>query len=147
MSFVHQSLVFLHVVTAAAWFGLSLRLGAQARLAASGAHAIVEEGRHTVRLLNLFMLMTFVFSMGALLLGGGYPGQMQYHIASALIVVLVAFQYFLIRPAWGKLGSMVAAGEEAGPAARRIGMFAGLGHTIWLIMLILMFWNRFAAAM
>jgi len=147
MSFLHQSLVLLHVITAAAWFGLSLRLGPQARLAASGAAAVVEDGQHTVRLLNLFMLLTFAFSMGALGLGGGYVGQMRYHIASALIVVLLAFQYFLIRPAWGRLARLAAAGESAEPAARRIGMYAGLGHLIWLILLVLMFWNRFAAAL
>ena len=147
MSLLHQSLVLLHIVTAAAWFGLSLRLGPQARLAASGATAVVEDGQHTIRLLNLFMLLTFVFSMGALLLGGGYPGQIQYHIASALIVVLLAFQYFLIRPAWGRLVRLAAAGESAIPAASRIGMYAGLGHLMWLILMVLMFWNRFAAAL
>ena len=145
MSLLHQLLVLLHVVTAAAWFGLSLRLGRQARLAAAQGPAVVEDGSHSVRLMNLFMLLTFVFSMGALFLGGGYAGQMQYHIASALIVVLLAFQYLLIRPAWGKLARLVEAGEATGPLVRRLGMYAGIGHLMWLILLVLMFWNRFLA--
>ena len=150
MSFLHQSVVFLHVITAAAWFGMSLRLGAQARLAASGNAAIVEDGQQTVRLLNLFMLLTFVFSMAAFLLGGGYAGQVQYHIASTLILVLLAFQYLLIRPAWNKLTIAVTSGDstESGSLwSRRIAVYAGVSHMIWLILLILMFWNRFTAAL
>ncbi len=145
MDFLWQLLIFLHVVTAAAWFGLSLRLGSQARLAAAGESAILEEGAHAVRLMNLMVLLTFVFSMGALLLGGGYPSQMQYHVASLLIVLLAVVQFALIRPAWARLGTEVKEGKEA--SARRVAMFAGIGHLMWLVMLVLMFWNRFAAVL
>ena len=147
MAFLHPTFLFLHVATAAAWFGLSLRLGGHARLAASGVHEVAEDGKHTVRLLNIFMLLTFIFSMGALMLGGGYPGQMQYHIASVLIVVLLVLQYAFIRPAWGRLVVHVAAGENADSIARRIQMFIGIGHFIWLLLLVLMFWNRFGSVL
>ena len=145
MALLHQLLIFLHVVTGAAWLGLSLRLGNQARLAAAGESAVLAEGGHAVRLMNLMVLLTFIFSMGALLLGRGYPGQMQYHVASLLIVFLVVVQYALIRPAWGRLGSGTE--EEKGRVARRVAMFAGIGHLIWLVLLVLMFWNRFVAVL
>ena len=143
MGFLQQLLIFLHVVTAAAWFGLSLRLGRQALLAAAGESAIMEEGAFAIRLMNLMVLLTFVFSMGALFLGGGYPGQMQYHVASLLILVLVAVQYALIRPAWARLDAEAAKRQAA---CRQVAIFAGIGHLIWLVLLVLMFWNRFAIA-
>jgi len=148
MDIVHALLVMLHVITAAAWFGIALRLGAQGRKVASYGDdnhetrlALAAEGSHSVRLMGIFLLLTFVFSMGILALGGGYPDQTQYHIASALIVVLIATHYFLIRPAWMRLSSD---SDSAKGAAKRLVMGVGMGHLIWLTLIVLMFWNRFS---
>ena len=148
-------LILLHVLTASAWFGLSMRLGSQAKLAATGQLAVAVDGLRTVSLMGILLIATFVFSMALLMAGNGYPGQMQYHAASALIVVLLGIQFVFLRPAWKRLHTAVAAGnnntesetngDEASMHARKISMYAGVGHLFWLVLLVLMFWNRLVA--
>lgn len=151
MNFILQLFIFLHVLTAAAWFGLGLRLAGQARTAldAEGAVglALARDIGRTVNLMGTFILLTFLFSMMVLGLGGGYAGQLQYHVASLLIVLLTVVQLWLIRPAWKGLHQAVEDGGNGARHARRMAMATGVGHLLWLLILVLMFWNRFAAAM
>ena len=148
-------LILLHVLTASAWFGLSIRLGSQAKLAATGQMAVAVDGLRTLSLMGIMLIATFVFSMALLMAGNGYPGQMQYHAASALIVVLLGIQFVFLRPAWKRLYTAVETGNndtesennggEASMHARKISMYAGIGHLFWLVLLVLMFWNRLIA--
>ncbi|MXW83141.1 MAG: hypothetical protein F4246_10845 [Rhodothermaceae bacterium] len=148
-------LILLHVLTASAWFGLSIRLGSQAKLAATGQMAVAVDGLRTLSLMGIMLIATFVFSMALLMAGNGYPGQMQYHAASALIVVLLGIQFVFLRPAWKRLCTAVEAGninaesettgDDASMHARKISMYAGIGHLFWLVLLVLMFWNRLIA--
>ena len=140
MTLIHQLLIFLHIVTAAAWFGLGLRLARQAR---SSDRAVVEDAWRGVNLMGWMLWLTFAFSMGILLLGGGYPGRVEFHVASLLIVVLLALHYAVLRPNWRKLLQ-----DDPAPsgAAGRIAMASGMGHLIWVALLTLMLWNRLAAA-
>lgn len=137
--------VLLHVITAAGWFGLALAFGGAARRAAAGAGAaLVEEGTKNVKMMNVFILLTFVFGLLAFLLGGGFAAYgPQYHTSLLLIFILVLIQYVLIGPGWKKVP---LGGDEAGSARKRIGLGIGLGHLLWLIVLILMLWNRFPLA-
>ena len=146
MSLLFQILVLLHVITAAAWFGLALRLPAQARLAASGEQAVANDGARAVQLMGIFLLLTFVFAMAVLFLGGGYAGQIQYHIASGLIVLMLVLQFVFIGPAWSRMQSAVSAGEDATGMVSSVAMFTGIGHLFWLVLIVLMFWNRFVSA-
>jgi len=149
---VHTVLIILHVLTASAWFGLSLRLGNQAKFAATGQPAVAMDGSRTLALMGIMLMATFVLSMTLLAVGGGYPGLVQYHIASALIIVLLAIQFVFLRPAWSKLRAAVdsnlqserSMGDAVTRNSRKISMFAGMGHLIWVILLVLMFWNRFS---
>lgn len=148
-------LIILHVLTASAWLGLSMRLGSQAKLAATGQMAVAVDGLRTMSLMGVMLIATFVFSMTLLMAGNGYPGQMQYHAASLLIVFLLVIQFVFLRPAWRRLNTAVEAGStnaeaetngsEASMHARKISMYAGIGHLFWLILLVLMFWNRLIA--
>ncbi|MYF63285.1 MAG: hypothetical protein F4183_02195 [Rhodothermaceae bacterium] len=148
-------LILLHVLTASAWFGLSIRLGSQAKLAATGQMAVAVDGLRTVSLMGIMLIATFVFSMALLMAGNGYPGQVQYHAASALIVVLLGIQFVFLRPAWKRLHTAVefgnnnteseTNGDEASMHARKISMYTGVGHLFWLVLLVLMFWNRLIA--
>ena len=151
MGFLFQACVFLHIIAAAAWFGLGLRLASQARAALAGerevALALCDDAARAVRLMGIFIVLAFVFSMGALGLGGGYSGQFQYHTASMLIVVLIVVQYGLIRPAWNGLRAAITSSEDGVLYSRRVAMTVGIGHLIWLILLTLMFWNRFKAVL
>ena len=147
MAFLHVLLIVLHVITAAAWFGMAIRLVGQARLVqqldASPGTLVANDGARAVRLMGIFALLTFVFSMGVLFLGGGYVGQAQYHIASLLIVILVAVQYVLIAPAWKGFSHAAALGDNTDKYRKRLAMGIGTGHLLWLTLVILMFWNRF----
>ena len=149
MGVVHQSLVFLHVLTGAAYFGLGLRLAGQARTVAGvrgdGAVLLSRDMGGTIRQMSIQIALTFVFSMAALGLGGGYAGQGQYHVASLLIVVLLVLQFWVIQPAWKRLHTRVEGGDECAVYARRLAMGSGIGHLVWVMILVLMFWNRFGA--
>ena len=138
-------LVLLHVISAAGWFGLALAIGGMARRAAAGAGApLVEEGSKTVKLMNVFIVATFVFGLLAFFLGGGFSAYgPQYHTSLLLVAILVAVQFFLIRPAWS---SLTLDGPAAQSARKRISMGTGMGHLIWLIVLVLMFWNHYPLA-
>lgn len=138
-------LVVLHVITAAGWFGLALAIGGMARRAAAGSAApLIEGGAQTVKLMNIFIVLTLVFGLLAFFIGGGFGAYgPQYHTSLLLIVVLTAVQFFVIQPAW----SSIAEGGTSAPAAKkRISMGTGAGHLIWLIVLILMFWNHYPLA-
>ena len=145
--------VILHVITAAAWFGLGLRLGGRARAVtnarAEAAQALADDAAGTVRLMNIFVVLTLVFGLCAFFAGGGFAAYSPvYHTSILLIVVLVSLQLFLIRPAWNRLQSS-AGSEDSGAlesARKRIAMSTGIGHLCWLVMLVLMFWNKLAAA-
>lgn len=151
MTLLLQISVLLHVLTAAAWFGLGLRLAGQARTAldASGevGLALARDMGRTVNLMGTFVLLTFLFSMMVLGLGGGYGGQLQYHVASLLIVLLTVLQLWLIRPAWKGLHDALEGSGNGARYARRLAMFTGIGHLLWLVILVLMFWNRFTQAL
>lgn len=135
-------LVMLHVIFAAGWFGLALAIGGMARRAAAGAGApVVEEGSKTVRLMNVFIIATFVFGLLAFLLGGGFGSYgPQYHTSLLLVAILIAVQFLVIRPAWS---TFAVDGSAAQSASKRIAMGTGIGHLIWLIVLVLMFWNHY----
>ncbi|MCY3629970.1 MAG: hypothetical protein OXI05_02530 [Bacteroidota bacterium] len=153
MILLKNLLLILHVLTAAAWFGLSLRLGSQAKFAVAGHPAVAVDGSRTISLMGIMIFLTFVFSMSLLMVGGGYPGQIQYHIASGLIVLLLGIQYLLLRPFWNSLRTAVESASDSevseqsekqvASRARSIAMTAGVCHLLWFTILILMFWNRF----
>lgn len=147
-------LVILHIITAAAWFGLGLRLAGQARkvLASDGdvRIALAEEGQRSVWLMNVFILLTLVFSVGAFIAGGHFDTYgPAYHSALTLIVLLTLDQLVVIHPAWKTLLSYAtreADTEAAEGAKTKIAIGTGVGHLLWLILLGLMFANRLTAA-
>lgn len=155
MPLIITLLILLHVLTASAWFGLSIRLGSQAKLAATGQIAVAVDGLRTVSLMGVMLIATFVFSMALLMAGDGYLDQMRFHAASTLIVVLLGIQFVFLRPAWKRLHAAVEMGNnntesgtngnEASVHARKISMYTGIGHLFWLVLLVLMFWNRLIA--
>lgn len=149
-------LVILHIITAAAWFGIGLRLTGQARavLEQSGdaRHALAEDGQQSVWLMNLFVVLTLLFSLGAFVAGGHFSVYgPPYHTAVLLIVILTLDQLFVIRSGWSTLHALA---QEASPdeqalesAKKRVAIGTGVGHLLWLVLLGLMFADRFAAAL
>lgn len=136
--------VILHIVTAAAWFGLALPLSRRGRLVAAGGPAaapLAEEGNRTVTMLGVFAVLTFVFGLVALFLGGGFGAYgPQYHTSMLLILILIGVHYGLVRPGWNALRAGDAGGQK------RVAMGTGIGHLLWLVILVLMFWTYLTAA-
>jgi len=144
-------LVILHIITAAAWFGIGLRLAGQARtvLDQSGTAraALAADGARSVWLMNLFIVLTLLFSVGAFIAGGHFEVYgPAYHSAITLIVILTLVQLFVIRPGWNTLQAN-ADPETGDPDAaesgrQRVAIGTGVGHLLWLVLLVLMFWDR-----
>jgi hypothetical protein len=150
------TLVILHIITAAAWFGIGLRLAGQARtvLSLDGAaqKTLAEDGQQSVRLMNIFILLTLVFSLGAFVAGGHFSTYgPAYHSAVTLIVLLTLDQLVVIRPAWNTLLAYANGEETSDDAAQsaksKVAIGTGVGHLIWLVLLGLMFANRIVAAL
>jgi hypothetical protein len=151
-------LVILHIITAAAWFGLGLRLAGQARsvlsLDGDAQAALADDGQQSVRLMNIFVVLTLVFSIGAFVAGGHFNTYgPAYHSAVTLIVLLTLDQLVVIRPAWATLHSFAGASgsgsvsaDDAQSAKTRVAIGTGVGHLIWLVLLGLMFVNQLTAA-
>ena len=150
-------LVILHIITAAAWFGLGLRLAGQARTVldreGDARTALAEDGAQSVWLMNMFIVLTLVFSLGAFVAGGHFTTYgPAYHSAVTLIVLLTLDQLLVIRPGWATLqayatGSADTTEDDAQSAKTRVAIGTGVGHLIWLVLLGLMFVNRFSAAL
>lgn len=147
-------LVVLHIITAAAWFGLGLRLAGQARgvVNAEGdaQAALVDDGAQSVWLMNIFIVLTLLFSISAFIAGGHFAAYgPAYHSAVTLIVLLTIDQLWIIRGGWNNLQAAVADGasDALSSAKTRVAIGTGVGHLIWLVLLVLMFANRLVGAL
>jgi hypothetical protein len=146
-------LVILHIITAAAWFGIGIRLTGQARSVlehdGDAQRALVEEGNQSVWFMNLFIVLTLVFSLSAFITGGHFARYgPAYHSAVTLIVLLTIDQLWVIRGGWSALSEAVDAGttDALNSAKKRVAIGTGVGHLLWLVLLGLMFVNQFQAA-
>ncbi len=146
--------VLLHIITAAAWFGLGLRLAGRARtildVGGERGAALAEDGGRSVWLMNIFVVLTLVFSLAAFIAGGHFATYgPAYHSAVTLIVLLTLDQLFVIRPGWDALQSALGSGDDAAAesARKKVAIGTGVGHLLWLILLGLMFVDRFGAAL
>ena len=148
--------VILHIITAAGWFGVAMRLSGQARLTLTVDQSVVrelaEETSRTVRMMSVFIALTLVFSVIAFLLGGGFAAYgVPYHTSILLIVAFVLVQFFVISMGWKKLHAAVLAesrppSNELRRLRKRIAAGVGVGHLLWLVLLVLMFWNVLMAS-
>ncbi len=155
MELLKWVLVVLHIITAAAWFGLGLRLAAWARktveLSGNAAVVMAEDGQRSVKLMTVFVVLTAVFSIAAFVVGGAFARYgVAYHTSLLLIILLVLDQILVIRPAWNTLVTAVSsdgpsASEIMASAKKRVAIGTGVGHLLWLVMLILMFSTQWIA--
>ena len=138
--------VILHVITAAGWFGMGLLMARISREAAAApGKAVHAVGSRAVSLMGVFAVLTFLFGTTAFLLGGGFAVYgPEYHTSLLLVLILVAVQFLMIGPGWKALVGASDAGAS-GAARKRIAMGTGIGHFIWLVVLVLMFWRYLGA--
>jgi hypothetical protein len=156
---LHLTLIILHIATAAAWFGLGLRLAGQARkvleIELPAARALAADIGRSVSQMNILIVLTFIFSLAAFFVGGGFAVYgPAYHTSITLIVLMVIGQFVLIRSGWKTLRTTLEnAGPDVGPdpsiadgARKRVAIGTGIGHLLWLVILVLMFWDHILGA-
>ncbi len=158
MSFLVLAFVIaliVHVTLFAGWFGLGLRLTRQARAVTAAEPSVgamlAVDGAGTVRLMTIFAVGGYVAALIAFFLNprflnlgmAGYDWP--YHAAMLLGLLLVAVQVGLVRGGWTRLRAAVGA-PEADQARARVAMATGIGHALWLGLIVLMYWNRLSAA-
>lgn len=145
--------VVLHVATAAAWFGMGLRVPAQARVAqrlgAGSAAALTSDARKGIKLMGIFISLTLLFGLAAFFLDGGFAGHgPEFHSAMTIVAAIVALNFLLLLPAWDKFAEAIASSsDDVVKYKKRVGMGVGIGHLLWFITLVLMFWHDISAAL
>lgn len=146
--FIHVLLIFLHVVLAAAWFGLGLSLPALARSAmADGGAPVAALGRRVLFIMGVALVGFYVVAIGNFLAGGGFRGYgWPYHTSITLGLLLLGVHFALLQPAWNRLAKSLGT-PEADVARGRLTMAVGVGHTLWLVMLVLMYLPRFGVGL
>ena len=154
---VKTLLIVTHIVTASAWFGLGLRLASKARtvlsLDGAAAAALAEDTRSTIKWMNGFIVLTLIFAYANFFWSGGFAAYgPQYHAALTLMLVLVGVQLFVIRTGWNTLADLVGNGtaptsEAADGARKKVAIGTGVGHLLWVVLLVLMYFNQLIGPM
>ena len=147
MTVLFAIFLVLHVATAAAFFGLGLplaRLGRTAVAASGEASAVLlAQGSRTVATMGALLAATFFLAFGALFANGGFATYgAPYHTSITLLLVMLGVHFGLVAPAWRALS-----GGNAQGALGRLAAGVGVTHLLWLVILVLMFWNRIGPAL
>jgi hypothetical protein len=136
--------IILHILTAAAFFGLGLMLPRQARVFVETQAAVLgEQGERAARLMTMFGVLTLLFSLIAFFTppGGFATYGTEFHTSLLLILILLGVHVAVVQRGWSDLRVAVAGGSDASGPRKRIAMGVGIAHLIWLIILVLMFWS------
>lgn len=143
LPYVHTVVLALHVLFAAAWFGMASALPALARSAMRPGEA---QGGRVVRAMNGSIVLFYVFAIANWMIGRRIGFELQYdhwayHTSLSLGLLLVLVQLFLIRSGWNKL--VDGAGTPVGEAGRkRLAAGLGIGNLLWIAIFILMYVGR-----
>ena len=140
---VHTVVLALHVLFAAAWFGMASALPALVRSAMRPGAA---EGGKVIGAMNGSAVLFYGFAVANWTLGMqlGFEAQYNawpYHTALTLGLILVAVQLLLIRTGWNKLVAGVGT-PEAEAGRKRLAAGLGIGNLVWLVLFILMYVGR-----
>lgn len=149
----YQIAVVLHVTFAALWFGAplaagpALRIGAQSgREAFLVAATVAQRSGKVAAIGNLGVLLTGV-ALIFVRYGGMAALPVRFHIALGLVTVAFVIGVVFLRTLSAKI---VAAAQDPSwtpsvtdPLRKKLAMFGGISHLIWLISLILMYSVRF----
>ena len=132
----------VHVASMAGWLGAALWVpGDVRRTLARGkvdAGGLAERAGPALRLEVGAGILTVLTGLG-LFAWIGRP-RLGLMLGGALGIALLVLGAFAVLPAWKRIATRLAAGDEAGaaPIARRLAAFAGVGHVLWLLALALM---------
>jgi hypothetical protein len=150
MEYLKILVVVLHVASAAMLFGAPLGLVRMARSALKSGEvpfklAAVEAGRRG-KMAGMGSMATLLTGLILIFLGGGFGVVTKnFHVALLLMLVAFGFSFGWMRPNGAKL---VQASEKtpidqaaAEHALKKLGMGSGILHTLWLVILTLMFYR------
>ena len=143
LPYLHTVVLAVHVLFAAAWFGLSLSLPSLSRAAQKAGAA---EGGPVMASMNGSIVLFYLAAVANWVLGRrlGFEAQYDhwaYHTSLTLGLILVAVHFLLIRPGWNRL--VRGAGTPAAESGRkRLSMGLGIGHLVWLTIFVLMYLGR-----
>jgi hypothetical protein len=155
MLFAKYVFVVLHILCAAAFFGLGLTLVRQARAyIASRTEVLGDVGSRATLLMTVFGALTFVFALAAFFTGGYAAGQSpfrfygpEFHSSITLLLILIGVHVGVVQLGWGALRRALAAGGDGAGPRKRIAAGVGVTHLLWLVILVLMFWGNFHAGL
>lgn len=143
-------LVFFHIVAATAWFGLALRLPAQARLilrmGGADARSISGEIRRAIRLMGGLLAAAFLLGLLAFFMLGGFDRYgANFHLSIVLVLLLLAAHYALIQPAWNRLADALRHDntQDAVRHRRHMGLWISGSHLVWVVVLFLMLYDHY----
>lgn len=141
---MNDLLRFLHILFASAWLGATLWVASDVRRTL--AHGRPYPAGLAARVnpaigLDLAMGIATVFT-GLLVLTaqGGHP-RTGIMIGFALALVRIGVVLVGLRPAWRAVATRLAAGQDVPPAdapVKRMAMWSGMAHTLWLVALATM---------
>lgn len=138
---LHTLAIALHILFAAAWFGLGLALPALVRAARAGS---TPQAGRVITMMNASIVLFYGFAVLNWVLGmqttlraayNAWP----YHVSMTLGLILVVVQFGLIWLGWRKV---IAGGSDAEKGAKRVSMGIGIGHAVWLTTFVLMYIGR-----
>lgn len=138
-----NGLRFLHILAGAAWLGAAIWVAGDVRrtLALGKPHLAALPARIGPALgLDLWAGIATVLLGTAYMFvaydGGHPPARIMGGFGLAIARVLLTA--LLLKPAWSKLAGRITAGEDVAagdPAAKKLGMFSGIGHLLWILIL------------
>ncbi len=140
---VHTVVIALHVLFAAAWFGMAAAVPSLVRGALRPGEA---QGGKVIAAMNGSVVLFYVFAVANWTLGMqlGLDAQYNawpYHTSLTLGLVLVAAQVLLVRTGWNKL--VAGAGTpDAETGRKRLSAGLGIGNLVWIAIFILMYVGR-----
>lgn len=140
---VHTVVLALHVLFAAAWFGMAAAVPSLARGAMRPGAA---EGGRVIGAMNASAVLFYAAAVANWTLGMqlGFEAQYNawpYHVSMTLGLVLVGTQLLFIRTGWNKL--VAGAGTpEAEVGRKRLAIGLGVGNLTWIALFILMYLGR-----
>ena len=141
MTALHAALVFLHVLSISAWLGAALWVPGDVKraLALAGPHpgALAAGVRPKLGLDAAAGIATIV--TGLLLMWDESMARPRLGITVGIVFAVARIGLLAaLRRSFRSLAARVAAGEPVAPrdpAARRMSMFAGIAHLLWLLAL------------
>ena len=134
-----------HIIGIGLWIGVEASVAGDIRrsLEKGQEHALYMAERigRSLKISTIAGIVTLVSGGLLIALSGGMGGvPVRIHIGMTLTLVMLAINLALVRPHFSRLSEAVTGQDlnAAGALRKKVSMFLGIGHLLWLITLGLM---------